>query len=425
MSGCRSAEATTTAPACRTTPARARLSRPPPTPCRGAPKNEGARTAAAAAWGDDVVTATRAPQPICGIFGVAAQQRDMMRSKITRTPLWEWVRGAAELWRCRVPIGDTLAGARQRAGLTVAQVSEQTCIREAVIKGIEGGDYSACGGDFYARANIRSIARVVGADSGPLIAEYDALHRARGALSAVSLQELLATSVPAAARRRADLSTVGGLVASGYATMRRWAGSHAARGPAAPAHRPRGRWLSWIVVLGLVAVLGFGVYSRFSGLRPVAAAPSAAGKHAVIHQQPGPGGPGPGPKLTHAAVAPAPAPKLTHAAVAPAPAAAAPAQTITPATTGAPGPGAGTTPPARRATGGSSAAGPAHQLVHRRPLPEPAPRQGPAPGRVLPGHGHGRPDHHRRRAPAVQQADGRSGQHLPGRRDNVRPERYA
>ena len=126
----------------------------------------------------------------------------MMRVKITRTPLWEWVRGAAELWRCRVPIGDTLAEARQRAGLTVAQVSEQTCIREAVIKGIEGDDYSACGGDFYARANIRSIARVVGADSGPLIAEYDALHRARGALSAVSLEELLATSIPAARRRR-------------------------------------------------------------------------------------------------------------------------------------------------------------------------------------------------------------------------------
>jgi hypothetical protein len=55
----------------------------------------------------------------------------MMRVKITRTPLWEWVRGAAELWRCRVPIGETLAEARQRAGLTVAQVSEQTCISTA------------------------------------------------------------------------------------------------------------------------------------------------------------------------------------------------------------------------------------------------------------------------------------------------------
>ncbi len=203
-----------------------------------------------------------------------------------------------------MPIGDTLAEARQRAGLTVAQVSEQTCIREAVIKGIEGDDYSACGGDFYARANIRSIARVVGADSGPLIAEYDALHRARGALPAVSLEELLATSVPAAQGRRAGLSTVGGLVASGNASP----------------SRPRGRWLSWVVVLGLVVVLGFGVYSRFSGPRQAAAVPPAGGKHAATHQQPRPGGPGPAPKLTHAAVTPAPAPKLTHTAVTPGPA---------------------------------------------------------------------------------------------------------
>src|SRR5215470_18918656 len=141
-------------------------------------------------------------RPISGISGVAARQRDMMRVKITRTPLWEWVRGAAEQWRCRVPIGETLARARRRAGLTVAQVSEQTRIREAVIEGIEGGDYSACGGDFYARANIRSIARAVGAESGQLVAEYDALYWARGPLSAVSLDELLATSVPAAQPRQ-------------------------------------------------------------------------------------------------------------------------------------------------------------------------------------------------------------------------------
>jgi Helix-turn-helix domain len=334
----------------------------------------------------------------------------MMRVKITRTPLWEWVRGAAELWRCRVPIGDTLAEARQRAGLTVAQVSEQTCIREAVIKGIEGDDYSACGGDFYARANIRSIARVVGADSGPLIAEYDALHRVRGALSAVSLEELLATSIPAARRRRPGLSAVGGPVASGNAAS----------------SGPRGRWLSWVVVLGLVVVLGFGVYSRFSGPRQPAAAPPTAGKHAATHQQPGPGGPGPGPKLTHAAVTPGPAPKLTraavtpgpapeltHAAVAPAPAAAAPGRALTPVGAGAPGPGGGNAPPAHRAAEGSQATGPAHQPVQHRPLPEPVLMRGPAQGQAPPGHDHGRRGHHRRRAPAVHQADGRSGQHLP------------
>src|SRR5215831_16797408 len=253
------------------------------------------------------------PPRIFCIPGAAARQRGMMPVKITRTPLWEWVRGAAELWRCRVPIGESLAQARQRAGLTVAEVSEQTRIREAVIEGIEGGDYSACGGDFYARANIRSIAKVVGADSGPLIAEYDALHRAPGVLSAVSLDEL-------------------------------------------PAYRPPGRWLIRIVVLGLVAVLGFGVYSRLSGARHAAAAPPAAGKHAATHQPGGPGRPGPAPTGTRTAPAPAPAPTGTQMAPAPAgtrtaaaPAAAptgtqiaampspaaAPAQTLTPASAGA------------------------------------------------------------------------------------------
>jgi cytoskeletal protein RodZ len=90
-----------------------------------------------------------------------------------------------------VSIEGVLAQARQRAGLSVAQVSQRTRIRETIIESIEGGDYSACGGDFYARGHIRAIATVVGADPGPLIGEYDAACRAPGALSAVSLDELL------------------------------------------------------------------------------------------------------------------------------------------------------------------------------------------------------------------------------------------
>jgi Helix-turn-helix domain len=314
-----------------------------------------------------------------------------------------------------VPIGETLAGARQRAGLTVAQVSEQTCIREAVIEGIEGDDYTACGGDFYARANIRSISKVVGTDSGPLIREYDALRRARGVLSAVSLEELLAASVPAAQRRQPDLDAAGGLMASGYASVRRPAGSRGARGPAVPAYRPPGRWLNWTVVLGLVVVLGFGLYSHFSGPRQAAAAPPAAGNHAVTHHPARHGNPGPAPTLTHAAVAPAPAPKITHAAIAPAPAAATPAQTLAPVSAGAPGPGGGgSSTPAHRAIGGNRAAGPAHRLGHHRPPPQPVLRHGPAAGQALPSHGHGRPHHRRQRAPAVQQAVGGPGRHLPG-----------
>ena len=117
-----------------------------------------------------------------------------------------------------MPIGETLAVARQRAGLSVAQVSERTRIRETIIRGIEDDDYSACGGDFYARGHIRAIAKVAGTDSEPLIAEYDTLHRAPGAVAAVSLEELVATSAQVPKRRWPDLPAVWGVVAAGCAS---------------------------------------------------------------------------------------------------------------------------------------------------------------------------------------------------------------
>ena len=74
-------------------------------------------------------------------------------------------------------IGEVLADARCRSGLTINEVSRQTRIREAVIWGIELDNYALCGGDFYARGHIRAIAQVVGIDSVPLIEEFDARRR--------------------------------------------------------------------------------------------------------------------------------------------------------------------------------------------------------------------------------------------------------
>ena len=73
-------------------------------------------------------------------------------------------------------IGDTLAEARRQAGLTITEVSQQTRIRESIVRAIEQGDFSPCGGHFYARGHIRSIAEVVGVDPVPLIREYDEEH---------------------------------------------------------------------------------------------------------------------------------------------------------------------------------------------------------------------------------------------------------
>jgi transcriptional regulator with XRE-family HTH domain len=77
-----------------------------------------------------------------------------------------------------VSIGETLARARGQAGLSVHHVSERTRIRETIIRAIEQDDYSGCGGDFYARGHIRSIAHAVGADPEPLISQYDQIQGA-------------------------------------------------------------------------------------------------------------------------------------------------------------------------------------------------------------------------------------------------------
>src|SRR5215471_19725599 len=130
----------------------------------------------------------------------------------------------------RMSIGGSLAKARRDAGLSVAEVSQRTRIRETIIRGIEDDDYSACGGDFYARGNIRSIAKAVGADSEPLIREYDALHRAPDAVSAVSLDELLASSARPPQRRRADQPVIWALTPPAAASPRRKANPPAIRG---------------------------------------------------------------------------------------------------------------------------------------------------------------------------------------------------
>jgi len=137
-----------------------------------------------------------------------------------------------------VSIGETLADARRQAGLTITDVSQQTRIRESIIRDIEGGDFTACGGDFYARGHIRSIASAVGIDPAPLIREYDAEHGPPGAIRAADVFE---PSTPIKIRERR-------------------------RGPS----------MAMIVVVVLLAIIGFSSYrlvsSHHGTARPLAAA---------------------------------------------------------------------------------------------------------------------------------------------------------
>jgi cytoskeleton protein RodZ len=75
-----------------------------------------------------------------------------------------------------VSIGSELTAARERADMTIEQLSAATRIRTGLLVAMEADDFSRCGGNFYARGHIRAIARVVKADPAPLVARFDAEH---------------------------------------------------------------------------------------------------------------------------------------------------------------------------------------------------------------------------------------------------------
>ncbi len=146
-------------------------------------------------------------------------------------------------------IGGTLAEARRQRGLTITQVSQQTRIRETIIRGIEEGDFSSCGGDFYARGHVRSIATVVGADPVPLIREYDEEHGPPGGMRAAEIFE-----------------------------------------PATPIkiHEPRPFGLGKVLIVALLAVIGFATYHLVSTHGTHSSASQAANLRPVVKPKPKP-----------------------------------------------------------------------------------------------------------------------------------------
>ncbi|CCK27075.1 membrane protein [Streptomyces davaonensis JCM 4913] len=81
----------------------------------------------------------------------------------------------------RPSVGRALQQARIAAGLTVDDVSNATRVRLPIVHAIEADDFGPCGGDVYARGHIRTLAKAVGIDPAPLLAQYDADHGGRPA----------------------------------------------------------------------------------------------------------------------------------------------------------------------------------------------------------------------------------------------------
>ncbi len=95
-------------------------------------------------------------------------------------------------------VGAALRAAREERGLSVEDVSSATRIRAGLIRSIESDDFAGTGGAVYARGHIRSIARSVGLDPAPLIAQFDGEHA----------DEVPAAVVPAASLAPEDAARV-------------------------------------------------------------------------------------------------------------------------------------------------------------------------------------------------------------------------
>ncbi|HET9501612.1 MAG TPA: RodZ domain-containing protein [Marmoricola sp.] len=102
-------------------------------------------------------------------------------------------------------IGPELAAARTRLGLSVDELSERTRIRPHVIESIEVDDFAPCGGDFYARGHLRTLARVLGKDAAPLLVTFEERYATAPVNARRVFEAELATGMTGSMR-----STIGG-----------------------------------------------------------------------------------------------------------------------------------------------------------------------------------------------------------------------
>jgi cytoskeleton protein RodZ len=75
-------------------------------------------------------------------------------------------------------VADRLRVARERAGLSIQEISARTKIRAAALEALERGHYHQLPGDFYIRGYLKAYAREVRHPEEDILQEYDDLRRA-------------------------------------------------------------------------------------------------------------------------------------------------------------------------------------------------------------------------------------------------------
>ena len=70
-------------------------------------------------------------------------------------------------------LGSILKEARERKGLTVAQVAEQTRMIHQLVEDLERDDFHRITAAIYGRGFIKLFAECVGEEPGPLVQEFN------------------------------------------------------------------------------------------------------------------------------------------------------------------------------------------------------------------------------------------------------------
>ena len=101
--------------------------------------------------------------------GTAAKPNPSIATPVPRTG----VGSAAAAGRTHERVGDRLARARAAQSMTIEELSSRVYIRPGILRGMERNDFAACGGDCYARGQLRIIAATLRLNEADLIAAFD------------------------------------------------------------------------------------------------------------------------------------------------------------------------------------------------------------------------------------------------------------
>lgn len=118
------------------------------------------------------VAAVRPARKVVRAEIVSERERPRVETVLPELPAEAVARPEARPAR-QLVIGPVVRAARERAGLGIEELSDRTRIRPHVLEGIEADDFGPCGGDFYARGHLRTLARYLGLDAATLVADYD------------------------------------------------------------------------------------------------------------------------------------------------------------------------------------------------------------------------------------------------------------